>query len=782
MSVTNYGYFGSQLENSFLDPETGTIAPSCQFPAGSDIEYLFQGALWVGAIVDEDTLVSVGTDGWQHIKEMYPDSGQSGAIQKRSNRRTDAAYSEDAISVADYISVYSDTLTDPQYVPADDMDKRPHEPLNLKVIQKSYSWDYSYAEDFILYDFDLVNIGQKRLNKLWMGIYIDADVLYRTYSDNEGGFDDDICGFRETVPNPSGDFEDTIRVAWIADNDGDPEGGSFTRESPLGVTGTRVVRTPNPDLRYSFNWWVSEQDQPNKYDWGPMKEENERSFGTGGLGTPEGDKNKYYLLSNNEFDYDQIYTGVDYTEQGWLPPPANELVRRIAAGYDTRYLISFGPFNLDPGDTLPVTLAYVAGDNFHVKPDDFDSYDVNDPDIFYEKLDFTDFAVNATWAAWVYDNPGVDTDGDNDSGKYYERLDDDGNVIERIYYAGDGVPDWEGPPPPPPPILRYSTVPGEVTIRWNGLETETYEDLFSQKQDFEGYRVYMGKTLNRNEFALLTSHDLVDFSRYWYDPAKDRWFLTEIPFSPDSLKTLYGENFDPEQYDDSTTAFTDPQNGEEMFFVPVDFNRYFSDPRGLEKSYMDEIQAGTITKDTGRADFPDNYVEIDGEWYHKYYEYEYTIEGLLSSQAFYFAVTAFDYGNPENNLEPLESSQLGNATLVYPIYSADQVEEEDASVSVYPNPYRGDAGYYDDGYEPGDGVYDKRIHFVNLPAECTIKIWTTDGDLVREIEHPGRLSETDSKIYWDLITRNTQAVVSGIYIYSIESDQGTQTGKIVIIL
>ena len=34
---------------------------------------------------------------------------------------------------------------------------------------------------------------------------------------------------------------------------------------------------------------------------------------------------------------------------------------------------------------------------------------------------------------------------------------------------------------------------------------------------------------------------------------------------------------------------------------------------------------------------------------------------------------------------------------------------------------------------------------------------------------------------WDLISRNTQAVVSGIYLYTVESETGTQVGKFVII-
>jgi hypothetical protein len=72
---------------------------------------------------------------------------------------------------------------------------------------------------------------------------------------------------------------------------------------------------------------------------------------------------------------------------------------------------------------------------------------------------------------------------------------------------------------------------------------------------------------------------------------------------------------------------------------------------------------------------------------------------------------------------------------------------------------------------------------VNLPARATIRIYTLDGDLVREIRHEpgGMFTETGSVAWWDLITKNTQAVVSGIYLYAVESELGTQAGKIVII-
>ena len=75
-----------------------------------------------------------------------------------------------------------------------------------------------------------------------------------------------------------------------------------------------------------------------------------------------------------------------------------------------------------------------------------------------------------------------------------------------------------------------------------------------------------------------------------------------------------------------------------------------------------------------------------------------------------------------------------------------------------------------------------RIHFTNLPQKCTIRIFSIDGDLIREIYHDFPPDYPESMHdEWDLITRNTQAVASGIYYYSVESEFGNQIGKLVII-
>jgi hypothetical protein len=779
LTVTNYGIFGNQGDASIRDPETGLSAPSCQYPGGSGLEYLFQGALWMGAIIGEDTVVSMGHDGWLSVFEMYGDAAPQGAIIKKSTRKSDPTYDTTAISEADYIAVYTDTLTDQAFVSVNPDDGRPHIPLGVKITQKSYSWSYSYAEDFILIDFLIRNIGVNEIKKAYIGLYIDADVSH--FSKGALGSQDDISGFKQSFTSATCNLlQDTINVAWIADTDGDPNrSGVFDAMSVVAVTGTRVVRTPNPELKTSFNWWVSWGDAA--LDWGPVRRENDRNLGTGGLGTPAGDKNKYFFMRNGEFDYDQLYSAVDYSSAGWLPPnPA--IAANLADGYDTRYLLSFGPFDIGPDDTLPLTIGYVAGDKFHVKPDDFQKYfDAANPDAFASRLDYTDLATNALWAGWVYDNPGLDTDGDGNKGIAVRNPCVTTGPDTMFYPNGDGVPDFSGPPPPTPPILRYTASPGRVTIRWNGKASETSLDPFSYKADFEGYRVYMGLKLQISEFALLTSFDFLDYNRYHlntsYSPS--RWELTEIPFALDSLRVLYGPDFDPTLYSNSANPLAWPTESptDHYFFTSQDYNRSTMGETGGIRRIYPSAQRGDMVWDQQLEDSVD-----------AYYEYEYVIDGLLPSRAVYLAVTAFDFGNPLTNLQALESSPLANAVEIYPVYSADVVADSAKKVSVFPNPYRIDGGYAEAGYEQitdfsRDENRARRIHFANLPREATIRIYTLDGDLVRELQHPCNcpLQEGESMTSWDLISRNTQAVVSGIYLYTVESKLETQVGKFVIV-
>ncbi|RME21620.1 MAG: hypothetical protein D6800_11885, partial [Candidatus Zixiibacteriota bacterium] len=342
-------------------------------------------------------------------------------------------------SEQDYIGVYYDTCrTNCQGVGPDVVDGRPHVPLNLKVTQRSYAWSYSYAEDFVLFDYSIENIGQQRLRQVYMGIYVDADVHDRGNTGN--GAQDDLCGFLHTIdaqymPANCPPAIDTVNIAYIMDNDGDFDNKPW-RPAP-NVTGARIVRTPSDSLRVSFNWWIGNGNP--QLDYGPQSKAKFRDLTTGGQGTPEGDRNKYWFLSNGEFDFDQIFTAsISALDTIWVFP--NQAVADdLSDGFDTRYLLSFGPFDIEPGQTLPLSFAYVAGANIHQSSDNFNQ-NLNSklgnyaPEDYYDGLDFSDLGLNATWAGWVYDNPGIDTDSDGYAGKYRVCPTGDSTIFDTIWY------------------------------------------------------------------------------------------------------------------------------------------------------------------------------------------------------------------------------------------------------------------------------------------------------------------------------------------------------------
>ncbi len=776
--LANNGTIGSFGE-AMLDPFTGKQVRSCIYPKNSDIVGLWVGAFWIGAVVGRDTLVSCGSEDYYATQEFQPDVEPFGRIRHESIDPSSKFFHPDAKSEEDLIVEYSDTSTDRSAVGQDQTDGRPHRPLGIKVTQRSMAWSYSYADDFILFDYNIENVGKSRLSRVYIGIWIDGDMWHISRM-GPIGWEDDIVGFRALQPAPEGcGFVDTVNIAYHADNDGDPEDGAFNFKSPLGVLGTKVVRTPAESLSYSFNWWITNYSDPQR-DFGPRKNGSPgdpfRSIGTG-LGTPQGDHNKYYMMRHPEFDYDLLYTAVDHSLQGWLPPPQN--AERFAQGFDCRYLLSFGPFDIEPGQRLPVSFAWVGGTNFHRRPDDFETlFDPFSPDRFYESLDFSQLALNARWASWVYDNPGVDTDGDQYFGKF--RVCDS---VDTFWYEGDGVPDFKGAGPPPAPRVRVVPSTGKLVIRWNGYLSETTPDVFLHKIDFEGYSVYSALDDRRSSFSLLSSYDREDYNRFrWEAPPSGApgWALDEVPFTLDSLRTLYGPDFNP-------SSFTRLQplldNGTYYYFSPQGSNASsLILPGGVHKVYPDAINPGADSALWRTEDVTTEH----GIPLPKFYEYEYVFDNLLPTIPYYVSVTAMDYGSPVSGLPSLETNPIDNAIQEYAMTSADTVEAGQLNVYVYPNPYRIDADYAGQGYENRQGNLPperaRRINFGNLPSDCKISIYSLDGDLIREIDHhypdggPGSMHDS-----WDLITRNTQAVVSGLYYWTVESPGRTQIGKLVII-
>ena len=840
LGVTNIGTFGSGFSQSgTVDIFTGQQVRSCEFPKFSQTRYLFAGAIWIGAVLNRDTLVSVGADGWSYVREFNPDEPPMGFTLYRSNVDPARQEFEGAVSEQDFICVYYDTCRNCQGQGNDAIDNRPHVPLNLEVTERSYAWSYSYAQDFVLFDYGIRNIGDSRLRRVYMGIYVDADI-YSLVLGNQGA-QDDLCGFREKQPAlymkpPCPQDSDIVNIAWTVDNDGD-----FTEVGALPVphvTATRIVRTPSDSLEVSFNWWISNQDP--SLDFGPQTRRGIRDFSTGGLGTPEGDRNKFFILSNGEFDYDQPRVAtIGSLDTLWLPPPADR-AGIWATGLDTRYVLSFGPFDIEPGQTLPISLAYVGGLNFHQSQENFNNLPGN-PDSWYDGVNFDSLGTNATWADWVYDNPGVDTDSDGYAGEYTlcnlgddsawvcdttvdTTADPDTTVIhcyweyeevDTIWRKGDGVPDFCGATPPPSPAtytyrgqrgLRVEAGIGTLRVIWNGVLAENTPDVFSREYDFEGYRVWIGRDERSPSYSVVASYDIEDYNRYDYSTVTETFELNQSPFSLTQLRCMYADScgdttWHPLDYPRFRPLKLPPENpGDDpqvFYFEPQDHNRSVlgNDPVNgttpIRKVYPGATKPPMLNPDSIKVYFPDgeDSVYLTEEGFIKYYEYEYQIEGILPTVPYWINVTAFDYGSPQSGLASLETSPTMMPLITYAVPSSQQVQENDLDVFVYPNPYRFDDNYRERGFEArGEGYRDvdrtRRIHFTNLPPKATIRIYSLDGDLVREIIHDvdpaDPLSNHDT---WDLITRNSQQVVSGLYYWSVEEEGGrTQIGKLAIIM
>jgi hypothetical protein len=467
--------------------------------------------------------------------------------------------------------------------------------------------------------------------------------------------------------------------------------------------------------------------------------------------------------------------------------------------------LSVGPIpDIAPGDSVPFTYALVVGEKFHTRPDNFArNFDPQDPSRYRDNLDFTDLIVNARAADWHFDNPGVDTDGDGYAGKFY--LDNcqgsDSSRCDTVWYKGDGVPDWGGPQPPVPPKIEISTRPHGATLRWTGEISEIAKDRISRQRDFEGYRVYTARTNTAANYALVASWDLPDnYRRIGYNEQTGDWRQIAYPLPVDRWReVLADESFDPEQHRHPSlhTAYKDividtVRDASGAIVRIEERLRYsFFEPEGpnFGNTYRDggRLQRNPIQ----RVEIRDTLV--DDQWL-SYGVYEMELNNLSAAVPLWFAVTAFDHGDYKRNLGPLESSPQGNAEFAFPQYSADVVMDSAFKVQVYPNPYKtyfkdgmgNPSSYYSQGFEgygnPVMDERDRRIWFANLPDTATIRIFSLDGDLIREIHHPDPfLTSYSSIVGWDLVSRNTQAVVSGIYLYRVDSRLGSQIGKLVII-
>ncbi len=148
---------------------------------------------------------------------------------------------------------------------------------------------------------------------------------------------------------------------------------------------------------------------------------------------------------------------------------------------------------------------------------------------------------------------------------------------------------------------------------------------------------------------------------------------------------------------------------------------------------------------------------------------------LLDGFPYRYSVVSFSAPDPEEGLPSFESGFFENDVLVYP-GSPTTASASVAGANVVPNPYRA-ASAFDN---PNDPELGRKIWFTNLPARCSIRVFTLAGDLVRTLQHD---NPNDGKHAWDVLSEYGRAIASGLYVYVVENLESgeIQRGKLVII-
>jgi len=142
--------------------------------------------------------------------------------------------------------------------------------------------------------------------------------------------------------------------------------------------------------------------------------------------------------------------------------------------------------------------------------------------------------------------------------------------------------------------------------------------------------------------------------------------------------------------------------------------------------------------------------------------------------SYYYYIVAVNDGinnttGETNPMGPLHSSRFYTKTTE-PAYLRRKAGESLAAIRVVPNPYNIKAK---DLQYPGEP---DKITFLDIPGQCTIKIFTERGDLIQTIQHRnGSGDET-----WNSVTSSRQVVVSGVYIayFEVTRDGYSDTGEL----
>jgi hypothetical protein len=304
--VSNYGWIGDDAFNN----------PSFEWPGGSGNHHLYQGSIWVAAKNPEGVIQCTSGDEEEFTQTTDPNDVVLHWTKDDVLSEADIAMGKTKIiSDHDTWAEFTDLL-DRYHNSSDD-------PLGIKVIEQTYAWSAGYNDDFLIFDYQIVNIGldvnqdgiadaegQQTLTDVYIAVRFDFDVSY--LASGEYWYDD------LTAYHP--DYN--LSYGWDGDDPDFPGNDIGESGTSIGYIYARLLNSPLslPNLN-----GVELEDTPVSHAWWTIDDD------------PSTEALKFAYMSTPG------YAGVP------------------ASPYDYRFLQTVGPFQLEPGDTINVVWALGVG-------------------------------------------------------------------------------------------------------------------------------------------------------------------------------------------------------------------------------------------------------------------------------------------------------------------------------------------------------------------------------------------------------------------------------------